>query len=107
MMNSSLQWTQKLKVFRLMLSFMPAPPMLYPSIYGSYQSSAMQTGVVSTFAPISDQQAHQTHLPIAPVTERIIRGNKNRQQIQRKKKLLKIKDPNTGKLIQTRNDLKI
>ena len=84
---------------------MPSPPMLYPSIYGIHQNNAMQTGAVSTFAPISVQQA-QTNLPIAPITERIIVDNKNQQQSQRKKKLLKIKDPNTGKLIQTRNDLK-
>ena len=76
---------------------MPPPPMLYcPSIY-VIQINAQQNGTAASFVPISARQQIQTFLP---VTERIIVDSKNRQQIQRKKTLLKIKDPNTGRLIE-------
>lgn len=86
------------------MSFMSVPPMfLYPPIHGIHQNNAL-CEAVSTFQHSSAQQ-DQMNLALASETEGIIVGNKNRQQIQRKKKLLKIKDPNTGTLIETRTDL--
>ena len=86
--------------FRLM-SFNPPPPMLYPPIY-DIQINAQQNGAAAAFAPIYARQQIQTCLP---ATERIIVDRKNRQQIHRKKALLKIMDPNTGRLIEARKDL--
>ena len=80
---------------------MPPPPMLYcPSIYGT-QINTQQNGTAASFVLIYARQQIQMFLPV--VTGRIIVDSKNRQQIQRKKTLLTIKDPNTGRLIELQN----